>query len=204
MGSDPALLGKLLQAHRPLARDSVPFRKQHAHGLLEQVKELDPLVDGEGYVVVLEHDREVELARAQTRASLPASRPREPHFRRGRRRPKLFSASGRMVAAAVVIEPTRSDAFLPARRRTSASASARRSRMSFGVLDELPPRLRQGHARGPRRTSAEPRSPAPASATCCETAEGVNERASAAPAIDPRMATSRSTRMRRTSSISTA
>jgi hypothetical protein len=52
-----------------------------------------------------------------------------------------------------------------------------------------------------RSTSVAPASRSSA-AICCETADWVNDSASAAAENEPRWATSRSTRMRRTSSIS--
>ena len=152
-GLDPRLLGKLLDPHCPLARSRMARRKHDAHGLLEQRLELEPVVARKRNVVVLEHDGEIKLPRPQLGQAGKRIGLDDAHLRSGPRALVPLEASGRMVTAAVVIEPRRSGSSMPANRLTSASASARPSRMPSVCSTRTFPASVSVTLDGPRRSS---------------------------------------------------
>ena len=114
---------------------------------------------------------------------------------------KAAIASGISVAAADSNAASRSrPPRRPAIASSSASASPRRARIASAWRTSASPASVSRIPRALRWTSVQPASRSSA-AICCEMADCVKESASAAAQNEPRTATSRSTRMRRTSSI---
>src|SRR5215217_3225553 len=114
------------------------------------------------------------------------------------------------IASGISVAPADSNAAIrrrpprrPAIASSSASASARRASTASAWRTSASPASVRRTPRALRCTRIVPVSRSSA-AICCETADWVNERDSAAAEKDPWMATSRRTRMRRTSSISEA
>ena len=111
-------------------------------------------------------------------------------------------ATGMIVAAADSNAASRSrPPRRPAIASSSASASASRPRMPSAWRTTASPASVSRTPRALRSTSTAPASRSSA-AICCEIADWVNDSDSAAAEKEPRRATSRRTRMRRTSSIS--
>ena len=111
------------------------------------------------------------------------------------------------IASGISVEPADSNDAIrrrpprrPAIASSSASASASRAMIASAWRTTASPASVRRTPRALRCTSVVPASRSSA-AICCETADCVNDSASAAAENEPRMATSRSTRMRRTSSI---
>ena len=142
--------------------------------------------------------------RARARAATARARPRRARSAGRARRARAPRIAGTASRSATdwndAIARPPGDAC-PAAAASSASASSRALEQRLGVADEHERRRRSAARRGrPARAAARPASRS-STASCWETADGVNCSASATAAIVPRSCSSRSRRRRRRSSI---
>ena len=202
---DPRVAGEVGEAQVALVRQRVLGREREVERVVEQVHALD---------------RAVARASGRRRASNDSASSSSPLLSCGSASSGSASASDSStagwrclnvaIASGISVAPADSNEAIrrrpprrPAIASSSASASARLPRIASVWRTSARPASVSRMPRTLRSTSVVPASRSSA-AICCETADCVNESASAAAENEPWCATSRRTRMRRTSSISAA
>ena len=204
-GGDPGLLGQVGQRHPAALGERVPAGQDRLVGVVEQVESARGRrragrARPRGRRRARGRRRRHAGARRPRRARPPASTARRGGGARGTRPPRAVPASRRRSGTRSAAGARRAG---PASAASSSSAESMRARIASAWPTSARPASVRRTPRRPRSTSWVPVSRSSA-ATCCDIADCVKLSASAAAEKDPHAATSRRTRIRRTSSIRAA